>query len=41
MTAAAYAVEGIPVGEDHRRQLARVAADLGVEVPWDESDATR
>lgn len=41
VTAAAYAVEGIPVGEDHRRQLARVAADLGVEVPWDESDATR
>ncbi len=33
-TETAYAVEGIPVGDDHRRQLERAAVELGVAVPW-------
>lgn len=37
VTAAAYAVDGIPLGEDHRRQLEQAASDLGVAIPWDES----
>lgn len=36
VTAAAYGVEGIPVGEDHRRQLEQAADDLGVTVPWND-----
>ncbi len=37
VTAAAYALDGIPVGEDHRQQLERAAGELGVGVPWSES----
>ncbi|MDE2991399.1 MAG: Ldh family oxidoreductase [Chloroflexota bacterium] len=30
-----YAVEGIPVGDEHRRELEALADDLGIEVPWE------
>ena len=29
-----WAVEGIPIGPDHQRDLAKVAAELGVETPF-------
>lgn len=30
-----YAVEGIPVGDEHRRELEALAHDLGIETPWE------
>lgn len=32
-----WAVEGIPIGPDHQRDLARVAMELGVETPFREA----
>lgn len=29
-----WAVEGVPVGSRHKEELAKVAAEFGVEVPW-------
>ena len=31
---AAYAVDGIPVGPEHQRELEQAAAEFGVPVPW-------